>query len=162
MVIRIDSKGTAATTHLAVIFSPDTNTYMLLTADTFLQVTESLRSDGTGNTHEQRKNPRVGIRLSATGMGLLTTEPFLKMGQSFILLLPAGGEMSRRAMLCKVKRFNPLSSNLFSVGASFEREINADSLPAEASATTAAPVGKGVDAAAVQDLEARLRRITAA
>ncbi|HEX8912189.1 MAG TPA: PilZ domain-containing protein, partial [Humisphaera sp.] len=118
---------------------------MNLSADTFVQIVQSLRSDGGGkNGREQRKNPRVGIRgrvmisigatqgsrpiqvnvrdLSAAGIGLLHNEPIPK-GIEIVLLLPEANDVSRRAIVCQIRRVQQLSASLYSIGASFVREL---------------------------------------
>src|SRR5688572_12018854 len=100
---------------------------MQLTAETFLQIVQSLRTDGmTAGHREARKAPRVGIRgrveillpkskgaqrinvsvrdLSAAGIGLLINEPFLVRGEEFLLMLPGDEDHSRKIVVCVVRR----------------------------------------------------------
>lgn len=160
---------------------------MNLTAETFLQIVKSLRSDVAGEqSREQRKMPRVGIRgraaitvpsksgpklhpvsvrdIAANGIGLLINEPLVSVGQEFILILPSAGEQEKRHMLCQVKRFHKISSNLYSLGAVFQREI----MTKPAAAASAKPLQQPspellaeADAAAVNEIEERLKRLSA-
>src|SRR4051812_1159669 len=132
---------------------------MLLTADTFLEIVGSLRSDvATGGLREQRKIPRVGVRgratimiwprstpklvtvnvrdLSAGGIGLLVPERGLDEGHEFLLMLPKGIRHPKRTMSCTVRRFSQLAESLFSVGAIFGSEVPAELVPVIATPTT--------------------------
>lgn len=163
---------------------------MNITAETFLQIIKSLRSDSSnGQTREQRKTPRVGVRgrstitipsksgskqhpvtvrdLSVNGIGMLMVEPLVAVGEEFVLMLPSGGQQDKRQMLCKVTRFNKLSPNLYSVGASFLHELNG-SKPATQGKKSGAPAQQisqemldQADSAAVHEVEERLKRLSA-
>jgi hypothetical protein len=125
---------------------------MHLTADTFLEIVGSLRSDaGCTAMREQRKAPRVGVRgratimitpqtspkvvsvnvrdISAAGIGLLVPEPGLDEGHEFLLLLPKGIRHPKRAVSCTVQRFTQLAESLFSVGAILGNEVPAELVP---------------------------------
>ncbi|QOV91512.1 PilZ domain-containing protein [Humisphaera borealis] len=167
---------------------------MNLSAETFLQIIKSLRSDDAGTAREQRKKPRVGVRgrssimlpaksgtrihpvsvrdISANGIGLLMTEPLVGIGEEFVLMLPSAGQQSKRQMLCAVTRFNKLSANLYSVGASYKHEVAENGKPLTETTKAAAPrpgsaeqISKELladaDLALVNDLEDRLKRMSA-
>jgi hypothetical protein len=132
---------------------------MHLTADTYVQIVESLRSDKVGGgMREQRKRPRVGVGgrvnilipmlgaakavpanvrdLSAAGVGLLLTEPLLAAGQEFLLVLPAGVQHGRRAVVYRASRVVRLGENQYLIGATLTREAKLDG-------TSAAPPAAG-------------------
>ena len=168
---------------------------MNLSAETFLQIIKSLRSDDTsGTSREQRKKPRVGVRgrssimipeksggrihpvnvrdISASGIGLLMNEPLVGVGEEFVLMLPSAGQQSKRQMLCGVTRFNKLSPNLYSVGASFKHEVGDNGKLLNSTAKPAGPHPVGAqqpskellddaDLATVYELEERLKRLSA-
>jgi hypothetical protein len=62
--------------------------------------------------------------LSASGIGLLASETAMKCDQEFLLLFSQGSQHSPRAMLCRGKRCNQLSKQLFSIGALFLHELS--------------------------------------
>lgn len=166
---------------------------MQLSAETFLQIVKSLRSDTVGNGgREQRKMPRVGVRgrstilmpgktgqrphtvnvrdISAGGIGLLMTEPLLSVGEEFVLVLPSTGQQGKRQMLCVVARFNKLSANLYTVGASFKHEVPEAGKPATAKGNAKpVPSSEGLsqelldkaDQPAVAAVEDRLKKLSA-
>jgi hypothetical protein len=126
---------------------------MQLTADTFLEIVQSLRSDkSTGGLREQRRNPRVGVRgratimvshrssprviavnvrdLSGAGIGLLVPEAALEKEDEFLLILPQGIRHNKRAMICTVRRVSQLAESLYSIGALFGAELSAEQMPA--------------------------------
>lgn len=131
---------------------PERRREMQLNADSFLQIVQSLRSYRSSNgMREQRKHPRVGVRgrgtimvtakggprvvavnvrdLSAAGIGLLLPEAAVSRDEEFLLLLPQGTQHARRAMLCSVKRFSQVTESLYSIGATFLREVPAEQIP---------------------------------
>lgn len=131
---------------------------MQLTADTFHEIVQSLRSDGgtAGGGKENRKKPRVGISgrtiimvpaksgakqfpanvkdLSGEGVGLVIAEPLLAAGDEFVMLLPAGVRQGRRAVVYAVRRTSPLGPNQFAVGGRLVREVQMETPPAAAQA----------------------------
>jgi hypothetical protein len=173
---------------------------MQLTADMFVQIVDSLRTDALGGgMREQRKRPRVGVNgrtnilipaktgakpipvtvrdISAAGIGLLLTESLLAVGEEFLLVLAQGQKQAGRMLVYQVKRSARLSTTLHLIGANLVREAQVDlsaarkppaappHAPAKSTgAATYAPpeaVAADADAAAVNEVEARLRKLTA-
>ncbi len=151
---------------------------MELSAEIVLSIIKSLQSDAATSPNEQRKEPRVGVRghavillpdksdlkpypvtvrdISSKGIGLLTPERLLEVGDRFVMSLPSGAHGSRRELHYRVKRVSKLSVNLFSVGAVLTQPgANA------ASNTTSSPATADhrVDVQAVRAVEARLRKV---
>lgn len=120
---------------------------MNLTADTFVQIVQSLKS-GPVAGHEHRAMPRVGVSgralvmvpgkfagklfqgtvrdLSANGIGLLLAEGLVGKGDQFLLVLPEGTEQGRRAVEYVVRRVAKTTGNVQLVGAEFVREVLMD------------------------------------
>jgi hypothetical protein len=134
---------------------------MQLTADTFLQIVQTLKADRGNGGRELRKAPRVGVRgrvsiaipcksgtrpisvnvrdLSAAGIGLLHSDPIPK-GMEILLLLPQANDVAGRAVMCVVKRVQQLSPGLYSIGAMFLKEVKNDPNPLPIPAPNAMPI----------------------
>lgn len=151
---------------------------MELSAEIVLSIIKSLQSDAACSPNEQRKEPRVGVRghavillpdksdlkpypvtvrdISSKGIGLLTTERLLEIGDQFVMSLRAGQHGSRRELHYRVKRMNKVATNLYSVGAVLQKP---GAQPATSNREApAAATGSRMDVNAVRALEARLRK----
>jgi hypothetical protein len=120
---------------------------MVLSAEKFEIILASLRSDAVcGRNQEKRNNPRVGVRMhvniafrraddvmttctmrvrdiSLKGIGLLgSTE--IPEGTFFAIQL--SGRAERVAVVYRVVRCQPIGSDMFQVGASFEQYIGSE------------------------------------
>ena len=154
---------------------------MQLTADTFLEIVQSLRSDkSVGGLREQRRFPRVGVRgraiimvglkttprmiavnvrdLSAAGIGILVPEAALEKEDEFLLILPQGVRQAKRAMNCTVKRVGQLAESLYSVGAVIGVEIPAEQIPVVAAMPAKPAPGSAAAAAAAAKARAAAAR----
>ena len=124
---------------------------MELTATHFGQLLGALDDASATHAHEARQEPRVPVNLQATviplafcdsipatvavrdlshaGIGFLCQEP-LALDQQFVLLLPQEDD-SPALLLCSVASWQPLSRDLFAIGARFLRVLRdaAQSLP---------------------------------
>jgi hypothetical protein len=123
---------------------PGVKMSMKLSAEMFIEIISSLRSDGTcSHGHEKRKECRVGLRcqlevvpaanrkanaisvhvhdLSLSGIGMVTSVPFAEESE-FVASFSRDG---RPAVLIvyRVKYCRQLSSDLFSLGAMFVRVL---------------------------------------
>jgi hypothetical protein len=125
------------------------------------------------------KPTQVTVRdLSARGVGLILPTSVLEKGDEFLLLLPQGKEHTRRAMLFVVRRTGQVDATLYSAGGEFVREVPMEPAPRPGVKPmvkpTAAPVNSssitrglseqllaGADAKAVQELQERLRKMSA-
>lgn len=120
---------------------------MELSAETFLEVVRSLRSDGTPKKMRRRKLPRVGVRLrlvilpcgpnstgaapravlvrlrdlSRRGVGFVHTER-LEIGQAFFVNLPreAGGNLF---LLGRIERCRQIDRDQFDIGGSIRLDV---------------------------------------
>lgn len=124
---------------------------MILSPERFRAIVASLRSDAAcGRNAEQRAEPRVGMRTTATvvlraetsgaiarrqvrvrdvsagGMGLIADEPIAPDSTFVIDLRDA---RARVTLVCRAVRCQPLGNGLFRIGVRFERCIE---LPASA------------------------------
>lgn len=152
---------------------------MNLTADTFVQIVQSLRSDGScAAGRELRTNPRVGVTgrtlvmipakfggklfhaqvrdLSAKGIALMFNEPLVAKGDEFLLVLPEGPLQGRRAVQYVVRRVGKVSDKLHSVGAQLVREVMMDHSavpkPAAAAPAVATPHAAAVSHAVAAEV----------
>ena len=115
---------------------------MQLTADTYLSILKSLRSDPrSGKTMEKRGSPRVGLRskltivpdggvsistwcrdLSTNGIGIVHSAP-LPLGSQLIAMLPTHGK-EPLPVVYTVVNCREISRTLYSIGAQLERVID--------------------------------------
>lgn len=126
---------------------PDVGRSMNLTAETFLEIVRSLRSDGLPQKLRRRKLPRVGARLrlvilpcgprsagiapraatvrlrdfSRNGMGFIHSEPLVN-GQAFLICLEreAGGTVH---LLGRVNRCRALDGRHYDIGGSIRLDV---------------------------------------
>lgn len=121
---------------------------MKLSAATFEAIVSSLRSDEKSSKSDKRTEPRVGVRgqvrivmtrpgkggavtlpmavrdVSSTGIGIIHSEP-VALGTQFLLLLePSDPTVSTpTSILCTIVRCRAVAAKLFSLGATFVREV---------------------------------------
>ena len=121
------------------------DTAMVISAETFQRIIESIRSYPKGeDKRDKRQQPRVGFTgfaeivlcapgssrkpilvrvrdLSNSGIGVLHHKA-IAVGEQFVLNLNTASP-SDTALLCTVMRCQRIEENLFGIGASFTREL---------------------------------------
>ena len=125
-------------------YAPPTGKQMSLSAEQFIEAITSLTSDPIqdGADHEQRRQPRVGLRsratiillgeqagsaavsvqvrdLSPAGIGFLH-EQKMNLDQQFALVLPRAND-TPSVILCSVAFWQPLAGDCYAIGARFRR-----------------------------------------
>jgi len=120
---------------------------MIISAETFQAIIDSIRTDEPHKPRDKRAQPRVGFTgianislvgpganprpfpvhvrdLSTSGIGLLH-QIALPIGQQFLLCLKsaANPDSDTPAILCTVTRHRRVDDGLFTIGARFTREL---------------------------------------
>lgn len=115
---------------------------MKLSAGTYYRIMDALRGDLSGAPRENRAEPRAGVSgradvflpgaaqrpptsvavrdLSRGGIGILSPEP-ARVGEQFLVVLPADAAGPARSLLFRVAQCRQISRDLFGIGGSLLR-----------------------------------------